>query len=60
MQAASFGKQTGRPADMLHAGMVLQAWSFRLAADRQQQAGSRQTAVRQQAGRAPQKVTQNP
>ena len=66
MQVAPFSNQTGRPAGMLQAGMVLQAWCFRLAADRQQaatgrqQAGSRQTAGRQQAGRAPQKITQNP
>ena len=44
-------RQTGRPAGMLQAGMVLQAWCFRLAADRKQQAGSRQAAGRQQAGR---------
>ena len=50
MQAAPFSKQTGRPAGMLQAGMVVQAWCFRLAADRQQQAGSRQVAGRQQAG----------
>ena len=44
VQASPFSDQTGRPAGMLLAGMVLQAWCLRLAAGSNRQAAGRQHA----------------